>query len=59
MRAVLCGNLPLRKEEKLKKVYVSTMKHVNTDELERKLKEKKAELIRLLGKEGHIRSEQR
>ena len=32
---------------------------MSTDELERKLMEKEVELIRLLDKEGHLRSEER
>ena len=35
------------------------MKHRSTDELERKLKEKEVDLIRLLDEEEHLRSEQR
>ena len=41
------------------KVHVSNMKHMSTDELERKVKEKEVELIRLLDEDEHLRSEQR
>ena len=51
-------NTPPRTEDEIIKVHVSNMKHVSTNELERKLKEKEIGLIRLLGEEENLRSEQ-
>ena len=50
---------PLGKEEENVKVQFLYMKHISTDELERKLKEKEVELIRLLDEEEYLRSEQK
>ena len=41
------------------KVHVLNMEHISADELERKLKEREIELIRLQDEEGHLRSEHR
>ena len=57
LMAAICVNKPLRKEKEIIKVL--NMKHMSTDELERKLKEKEMKLVRLLDEEGHLRSEHR
>ena len=52
-------NKPLRREEGSIKVHIENLRHVSTDEFERKLEEKEVKLIRLLEEEKHLRNEQR
>ena len=56
--AVSCVNTPLRREE-VTKAHIESMKYLNKEELERKLKENEVELPRLLDAEKHLRNEQR
>ena len=51
-----CINIPLRHEEEIMTAHIFSFQHMMADELERGLKEKEKELIRLLEEEDHLRS---
>ena len=56
---MICINILLRRKEEIIQSHVEQMSHLTPHNLERKLKEKGAEIVRLINEEESLRGEQR